>query len=382
MRASPLQIWGLTTPGMSDLFSAASIVEAMLAFEKNLALTLGETGLVPQTSAEAIALACDPADFDPESILATTWDSGTPVIQLVEEIRLRLEEEDARWVHYGSTTQDVVDSAHMLIASRALEELGRTLAEVARLLRELVVGFRDQPQMGRTFLQQAIPTTFGLRAAGWLETTLRHVTALRSTREELVIQLGGPVGSRSAYGEMASAVSIALADRLGLASSELAWHGDRSRILEVSRQLGSVAATVAKMAFDLSLLSQTEVGELSMRPGSSSSMEGKENPIDAIRALAATDVAAGAASILDRARPHELDRGLGSWQAEWVAMPLLFQTVAASLEALGSALETLQLDTDMMTKLAGPGASESIAGIDPRQIDTVLERYDAIFDEQ
>lgn len=382
MTTSTLQIWGLTTPRMSALFSAASIVDAMVAFERNLALALAETGHVPETSAEAIAAVCDPSDFDANAILATTWDTGTPVIQLIDEIKGRLDEEDAQWVHYGSTTQDVIDSAHMLIASRALRELDSSLSVVARRLRDLVVAFRHQPQMGRTFLQQAMPTTFGLRAAGWLDTTLRHVVTLRSTREQLVIQLGGPVGSRSAYGDRASAVSVVLADRLGLAASELAWHGDRSRVLELSQRLGGVAATVAKIALDLSLLAQTEVGELSMRPGGSSSMEGKQNPIDAIRALAATDVATGAASILDRARPHELDRGLGSWQAEWVALPLLFQTVAAALEALGSSLETLQLHSDVMTRSAGPRASESIADIDPRQIDAVLERYHAIFDEK
>ena len=206
---------------------------------------------------------------------------------------------------------------------------------------------------------------------------MRHVIALRSTREQLAIQFGGPVGNRAAYGDKASAVSKGLAERLGLASSDLAWHGDRSRILDLSQRLSGVAATVAKVALDLSLLAQTEVAELSMRPGASSSMEGKQNPIDAIRALAATDVANGVASILDRARPHELDRGLGSWQAEWVALPLLFQTIAASLDALESALETLQLNTDAMAMSAGPDASQSIAAIDPRQIDAVLKRYDS-----
>ena len=380
MTNSPLEIWGLSTPGMSELFSAASIVDSMLAFEKNLAMALADTGHIPNTSAEAIAEACDDFDVDAEAILATTWESGTPVIRLIEEIRARLDDEDAQWVHFGSTTQDVIDSAQMLLASRALGELDSSLFSVARHLRELVLAFRDQPQVGRTFLQHATPTTFGLRAAGWLDAVLRHVIALRSTREQLPIQLGGPVGSRSAYGDRASAVSKRLAERLGLASSDLAWHSERSRILELSQRLRRVAATVAKIAFDMSLLAQSSVAELSMRPGGSSSMKGKQNPIDAIRALAATDVAAGVASIFDRARPHELDRGLGSWQAEWVALPLLFQATAASLEALESALETLRLDTDTMGRWAGPDAHESIADIDPSQIDLVLERYQALFD--
>lgn len=382
MTRSPLETWGLTTPEMSRLFSAESIVGAMLEFEKNLALAMAESGLVTDRSAGSIAASCDASMFDAELILATTWDAGTPVIRLVEEIRGRVGEEDRGWVHHGATTQDVIDSAHMLLASKALSELTRHLWRVANRLHDLVLAHRDQPQMGRTLLQHAGPTTFSMRAVGWLDPTLRHIKALATARSLLAIQLGGPVGNRAAYGEKASEVGSALARRLGLVDPGIAWHTDRSRIRELSGSISGVAATMAKIAMDTALLAQTEVAEVSTRPGGSSSIEGKRNPIDAVRALAASDVVSGAASILERARPHELDRGLGSWQAEWVALPLLFQAASASVEATAASLETLEVDKAAMTALAGPDADGQLGLIDQRQIDSVLQSFRSLSEEQ
>lgn len=382
MTTSPLEIWGLTTSEVSRLFSPASIVGAMLDFEQHLALALAEAGIVTERSAGAIAAACDASMFDADEILATTWDAGTPVIRLVEEIRDRVGEEDRRWVHYGSTTQDVIDTAHMMLASKALSELTTLLWRVANRLHDLVLAHHDQPQMGRTFLQHAGPTTFAMRAVGWLDPTLRHITALATARTRLVIQLGGPVGNRAAYGDKATEVASALAERLGLVDPGIAWHTDRSRIRELSASIGGVAATMAKIAMDTALLAQTEVAEVSPRPGGSSSIEGKQNPIDAVRALAAFDVVSGAASILERARPHELDRGLGSWQAEWVALPLLFQATSASVEATAESLETLEVDKAAMTALAGSDADGRLGLIDTRQIDSVLQSYRSLSKEQ
>lgn len=378
MTSSPLEVWGLTTPEMAKLFSADSIVGAMLVFEKNLALALAEAGLAPEESAKAIAAVCDSIAVDAVEILATTWPTGTPVIRLVEEIRNNLEDENGKWVHHGSTTQDVIDTAHMLLASQALGELDGSLRRVARALRDLILSNRDQPQMGRTFLQHARPTTFAMRAAGWLEPTLRHILGLRAARDELAIQLGGPVGDRSAYGGKATAVARALAQLLELEASDIAWHTDRSRVRRLSSSVSGVAATMAKIAMDVALLAQTEVAEVSTRAGGSSSIEGKQNPIDAVRALAAADVVSGVASILERARPHELDRGLGSLHAEWVALPLLFQATSASVEATASCIESLEVDREHMAESAGPQPAEAQEATDQGQIDAVLERYQIV----
>ncbi len=375
MTAYPLEIWGLTTSEMTRLFSAERIVRAMLDFEKGLALALADEGLIPERSGQVIASACETMVVDAEEVLATTWQVGTPVIRLIEGIRENLDDEDGRWVHHGSTTQDVIDTAHMLLASEALEILVDSLWRVARPLHDLVLAHREQPQMGRTFLQHALPTTFAMRAVGWLEPTLQHLRQLKQVREDLVVQLGGPVGTRSAYGAKAPAVVAALADHLGLGAPAIAWHADRSRVRRLSSSVSGVASTMAKIALDTVLLAQSDVAEVTMRRGFSSSMEGKRNPIDSVRAMAAADVASGAASILERARPHELDRGIGSWQAEWVALPILFQATSACLEATASSLSTLEVDRAVMMKAAGPDSLESIGAIDPGQIDSVLDMY-------
>jgi 3-carboxy-cis,cis-muconate cycloisomerase len=364
---------GLTTPEMAEIFSAQAFVVALARFEGTLALALADAGVAPLAAAEAVAVACAEPVPDADAIVAATWEEGTPIPALLAVIRERLSDETAgEWLHRGATTQDAVDTAHMLQAGAGLRALQTTTVDIATTLRRLVVDHRDQPQMGRTFLQHARPTTFGMRAASWLGAALTHLEALRSTGDALPLQLGGPVGDLAGMGVSGPEVVAALARRLDLRPPAIAWHSDRSTIWGLAAAVEGAVAAAAKIAMDVALLDQSDTAEVSVRGGASSSMSGKENPIDAIRALAAADVCHGAASILRRGRPHELDRALGAWHAEWVALPLLFRSASGALDGVARGLQSLTIDADRMTEIAGPGP----VAADPRPIDAVLARFE------
>ena len=345
---------GFSTPEMTALFSAASRVEAMARFEAGLAQALAEVGIAAAEEARAVVEACQTPVTDPAALLASTWEQGTPIIGLVDEIGGRIEGPAVRWLHFGTTTQDVVDTAHMLLGRRAMELFEAALIGLARTMRDLMEGQRHQLQMGRTFLQHARPTNFGLRVASWLEATLEHVVAVRAAYGLFAVQLGGPVGTLSEYGDRGPQVRDTLARVLGLETTRVAWHADRSRVWAVVQAVERSVRTMAKIAGDVSLLAGSDVGEISVRAGGSSTMSDKENPLDAIRALAAAQVCSGAASMITDSGPHELDRALGSWHTEWVAFPLVFQSGSAVLEAMERCLGSLVVHGEAMDDRVPP----------------------------
>ena len=368
---------GFTTEGMASVFTPANRVEAMARFEGALALALADAGLVPSEDAEAVAKACQAPVNDPEAVLAATWSEGTPMGPLLDEIRGRLPEEQVRWVHFGTTTQDAIDTATMLQAGAALELLDAALVAIAGLMAGLVRRHRDQPQIGRTFLQHARPTTFGMTVTGWLEPSLRHISELRQMRSGLVVQLGGPVGNLAAYGDAGVAVAEALAARLGLDTPAIPWHSERSRIAALAAALERCARTMARVGLDVALLSSSDIAEITVRSGGSSSMSGKHNPIDSVRAMAAAELATAAAGMITGARLSELDRGIGGWHAEWVALPLVFQATAATVEAMTDCLGSIEVDIGAMSARVGEAAP-----IDPRLIDGVIADFDRIVGSQ
>jgi len=379
MTEAPASFPGFSTAEMDEVWAPANLVAAMLEFEAALALALADAGLAPRAEAEAVAAACREPVEDPEAILATTWEAGTPLIALVELVTARLEPDGARhWVHHGATSQDAIDTALMLNARAALVVLEDSLLRISRLLHALTETHRSQPEMGRTFLQHARPTTFGRRAAGWLEPTLRHVQRIREARSQLAVQLGGPVGSLTDYGPAAHRVVTALADRLELQAPTLPWHTDRSRIWALVEAVEGPVRTASKIAMDLALLAQSGIEELRVRSGKSSSMLGKRNPIDPIRALATAEACRGAAAMITRAKPHELDRGLGSWHVEFYALPILFQTASAVLEALGDSLETLEIDGEAMAAKLPAESEEGLPSATATHIDAVIELFDEV----
>ena len=368
---------GFTTEEMARVFAASNRVEAMMRFEAALALALADTGLVTSEDAEAVAEACRLPVTDPDAILAATWNDGTPIGPLLDEIQGRLPEEQAKWVHYGTTTQDVIDTATMLQAREALDLLEAALVAVAGLMAGLVRRHRDQPQMGRTFLQHALPTTFGMTVAGWLEPTVRHISEIRQVRSGLAVQLGGPVGNLAAYGDAGRAVVESLAARLGLAAPALPWHSDRSRIATLAAALERCARTMARVGLDIALLASSDIAEITVRSGGSSSMHDKRNPIDSVRAVAAAELATAGAEMITGARLSELDRGIGGWHAEWVALPLVFSATAATVEAMTDCLGSVEVDGGRMSSLVA-----DVVPIDQGLIDRVIAEFERVAGDQ
>jgi 3-carboxy-cis,cis-muconate cycloisomerase len=355
---------GFSTEGMSALYTPEATITAILRFEAALAATLADAGLAPRDQAEAVVRACEGGIDDAGTIIASTWENGTPILTLREELADVIGDAEAsRWFHFGATTQDAIDTGQMIQANSALGLLEADLLEIAHRLRDLTDTYRDHPQMGRTFLQDARTTTFGFRTAGWLDAVLTHITQLRSTRDKLVIQLGGPVGTADAYGEAAPEVLAGVANRLGLGVPDISWHTNRTTVRSLVQTTGRIAATMAKIGGDIALLASGSIGEVTVRSGGSSSMPGKQNPLDAVRAIAAARVCDGAVAMLGPGTSHELDRGVGGWHVEWVAVPLVFQASAAAVEAMSRALDSLTVDVEVMSGSAD-GTSPGAAGID------------------
>jgi len=364
---------GFSTEELADVFSAEATVAAMLEFEAALALALADAGIAPAHEADQVVAACVRGVADPEAVLASTWETGTPLIALSESMAEEIETEEAhKWFHFGATSQDAIDTGRMIQVARALEILHLSLSTLAGRLRRLTVEYRDQPQMGRTFLQEARPMTFGFRTATWLDSVLGHIEALREQRSRLTVQLGGPVGTLSEYGDKAELIVSSMAEKLGMAEPDISWHANRTGVIGLAHSLQRAALTMGKVGSDIALLASTDVAEIRVRSGGSSSMPDKHNPLDAIRAVAAAAACTGAVAMLGTGSGHELDRGVGGWHVEWLALPLAVQTAGAAVEAIATCMDSLEVDRERMSANAGPEALE----VPPAQVDRVLAKYD------
>jgi 3-carboxy-cis,cis-muconate cycloisomerase len=359
---------------MSAVFSAPAFVQAMVRVETAFTRAAAGVGLVSQTIADEIASHLFGVQLDAEQILREGWERGTPVLVLLDELRRGLSAEAGAALHLGVTTQDVVDSAVQLQIGDGIQLLVGDLRHACVGLAELAAQHRSVPMVARTFLQHAGTTTFGLRAALWLEPLAAHQRELAAAHATRPIQLGGPVGLLDGFGDHGIAVMAAAATELSLAAPVTPWHGDRDPIHRVVDLVARVAASVAKIATDISVLCSTEISELRVRAGGSSSISGKANPIDAIRSLAAAAACTGAAQTLRSAPAVELERGVGGWHAEWFTVPLVFMTAAAAVEAIGRSVTSISVNDDAMRRnLAGVNADSAKAVICAgRLIDRIL----------
>ena len=331
---------GFSDPVIERIFNASGRVARMLQFESALATAQADLELIPHEAATAIAAACE-RSLDADAIIAAGWSAGTPVIPLINEVRRFLPSGAAEWLHHRATTQDVVDTAMILQVGDATAVVAGTARRIITALESAIERFGDRRVMARTLMQPALPTTFRQRAtAGWLAPLQLQVAAVTTAAVNLPIQLGGPIGDGTGLPpELVSRVATGL----GLVAPAMSWHTDRTPISSMIGILERMVGAAAKVAYDLVLLSQPEIGEVTMRAGGSSSMSQKRNPADAVHALAAADVCGGIASIITRARPHELERAAGSWHAEWFAVPMVFHTATACLNALAVALESMEV---------------------------------------
>ena len=344
-------------PPIDALFAAEAQVRAMLRFEQALAQAEATVGVIPKAAAEAIAAVCQQPDWDVAAIAQQTLLAGNPAIPLVKILTQRVAQHDAeaaKYVHFGATSQDMLDTALMLQLQSALALIDNQLHELLGTLAALATAHRDTLMMGRTLLQQARPITFGYKVAGWLDALLRaHERLARLRAEALVLQFGGAVGTLATLGEQGPAVAAHLAGELQLPAPLLPWHGQRDRLVELAAALGIVAGNLGKLGHDVVLLMQTELGEVresaAAGKGGSSAMPHKRNPVSATFLVAIagrTPVLVG--QLLAALPQHEHERAAGAWHAEWDALPALCSLTATALAHATDLVSGLEVDADRM----------------------------------
>ncbi|GAA3457053.1 lyase family protein [Dactylosporangium matsuzakiense] len=338
---------------------------AMLQVEAALAEVQAFTGLLDQDAADAIGLACaSPRSFSVAAIGAAAAQSGDPVVPLVRALRAAVPEPAAQAVHRGASSQDVLDTAGMLVAARALRPLLADLRAAADLTARLAREHRETVMIGRAGLQRAAPTTFGLKAAGWLgglDAARRRLDQVRA--ERLAVQFGGAAGTLAPFGDAGPDVVEGLATLLGLSEPAMPWHTERTRIADLAGALGAAAGAVAKVARDLTLLAQPEVDEVST--GSPA----------AVCALGCAAAAPGLVANLLAAMVHEHEQAAGAWHAEWRPLRELLVATGSAVSWLRAALEGLLVHPDVMrANLAksGIGGDLSAAGL---LVDRALDAY-------
>ena len=342
-----------------------ALLQAMLDAERALAVASARVGVVPAEAAAAIAGCCQAGRFDPDDLGRRALDAGNPVVPLVRDLTAAVTEaagpEAARWVHHGATSQDIIDTAISLVAVRALGPILDDLDGAADACAGLADRHRATVMAGRTLGQQALPTTFGLKAAGWLAVLDDAADGLAAVRRErLAAQLGGAAGTLASLGPDGVGVATGYAEELGLAEPALPWHTDRARVAELAGALGVAAGGMGKLALDVTLLAQTEVGEVTegaeRDKGGSSTLPHKRNPVAAVLVRAATDRVPGLVATLLASMAQEQERATGAWHAGWEPLVELLRLVGGAAARMRELLAGLQVHPDRMrTNLEATG---------------------------
>lgn len=349
---------GDQTAGNAGLFASERVstvlaprarVAAMLRVEAAIAAAESAAGVIPTEAAVAIAAACDVDNYDVAALQRAATAVGNDSIPLVAALIREVSEEGRGWVHVGVTSQDLLDTAAVLQARDAIDLILVDLLAVGAACARLARDHADTVMAARTLLQQATPTTFGLKAAHWLAAATRGIEALRGIRAALPLQFGGAGGTLSALGDHAAAVVDRVAEQLDLVVPDLPWHTDREPVARVATEVAIVAGAMAKIAFDVALLMQTEVGEaFEGERGPSSAMPQKRNPVHAPGAIAAARLSAAAAGVVLQSVVQEHERGLGSWHAEREALADAVRYGAGAVEHARAIVEALQVDPARM----------------------------------
>lgn len=347
-----------------------ALLQAMLDVEVALTRALAKAGIAPGQAATEVAAAADASTFDLAAIGRGTADTGTPVPAMLSALRSRISEQAAAHLHQGATSQDIVDTALMLVAHRALAPTLAELAGAADACAQLADGHRATLAPGRTLLQQALPLTFGIKAATWLSGLDGAYAELADVRQEaLAVQLAGAVGTLAALGDRGLEVMSDVAADLGLAEPPLGWHTVRLRPARLSAALGSALGVMGKIARDVVLLAQTEVAEAAEDAGEgrggSSTMPHKRNPVGAIAVIACAMRGPGLVATILASMVQEHERAAGAWQAEWEPMLELLRLAGAAATSLRALLEGLEVDAGRMggnlDTTGGLVMSESVA---------------------
>jgi 3-carboxy-cis,cis-muconate cycloisomerase/3-oxoadipate enol-lactonase len=349
----PLSGGSRADPELSD----RAVLRAMLDAERALAAASARVGIVPEAAATAIAAACQADRFDPAELGRRAEAAGNPVVPLVgdltQAVAAEAGPEAARWVHHGATSQDILDTAISLVAARALGPVLDDLDGAAEAAAGLAGRHRDTIMAGRTLGQQALPTSFGLKAAGWLVALDAAAAGLeRVRRDRLAAQLGGAAGTLAALGRHGTEAVRHFAAELGLAEPVLAWHTNRTGVAELAGALGVAAGVLGKIALDVTLLAQTEIGEVSEPAGGgrggSSTLPHKHNPIGAVLVVAGTRRVPGLVATLLGAMAQEHERATGAWHAEWEPLFELLRLAGGAAARTRDLLHGLEIHPQRM----------------------------------
>ena len=345
------------TPAMRAIFEDAALLSRYTEVEVALARVQGRLGVIPAQAAKDIAAKCDASMLDLDRLKKETEVVGYPILPLVRQLAAQCGEA-GKYLHWGATTQDIMDTALVLQLRDALALVGKDIAELQATLARQAKRYRDTPMAGRTHLQQALPVTFGYKLAVWLAMLDRHAERLaQMTPRALVGQVAGAAGTLASLGNKGMAVQKALCEELQLAQPAATWHAARDGLAEAVNFLGLLTGSLGKIAFDVMLLASTEVAEVAepfvQGRGASSTMPQKRNPISSELIVACAKAVRQHAGLMLDAMVQDLERATGPWHAEWIALPEAFILAGGALHQAKFMLAGLQVDEARMRKNLG-----------------------------
>jgi 3-carboxy-cis,cis-muconate cycloisomerase len=340
------------TPAMREIFSDRALVQRYIDIEVALARAQARCGVIPADAAAVIARESRLERIDFEHMRHETEIVGYPILPLIHQL-VAMCGEAGRYVHWGATTQDIMDTANVLQVRAALDIVEADLRELRRILADLARKHRDTPMAGRTHLQQALPVTFGSKVAIWLAMFDRHQQRLAQLRPRvLVVEFAGAAGTLASLGERGFEVQEALAQELGLGVPATTWHAARDGFAESVNLLALITGSLGKIALDVMIMASTEFAEVAepfvKGRGASSTMPQKRNPISSELMLAAAKAVRQHAGLMVDAMVQDFERATGPWHAEWIALPESFILTAGALRQAKFALAGLVVDTDRM----------------------------------
>ncbi|HEY2485336.1 MAG TPA: 3-carboxy-cis,cis-muconate cycloisomerase [Candidatus Binataceae bacterium] len=358
MSAHPPLLDPLFRGPIAVLFNDDHRLQRMLDFEAALSRAEAKAEVIPAAAVPLVEAKCRSELFDFQALANAAASAGNLAIPMVQQLTALVAAEDpgaARFVHWGATSQDVIDTGLVLQLREALNWMEPQLHALGNSIAKLADRHRATLMAARTLLQQALPTTFGLKAAGWLDTLARHLMRLREIRgRDLTLQFGGAAGTLAALREKGTTVASALAQELNLPQPDAPWHSHRDRFAEIAAVLGLLAGTLGKIARDVTLLMQTEVAEVREPTGDdrgrSSAMPHKHNPVGSVVALAAATRVSGLVSTMLTATILDHERGVGGWHAEWETLADIVTLTGGSLLQMSGVVSGLQIDSDAMLK--------------------------------
>ncbi|GAA0616382.1 3-carboxy-cis,cis-muconate cycloisomerase [Thalassospira tepidiphila] len=339
-------------PEIAALFDDRAQIASMLLFESALAAAEARAGVIPEQSATRIAEVCRDFTPDPESLAAGTASAGVPVPALVKALKAEIGGEDARYVHFGATSQDVVDSALVLQLRDAVAIIRRRIRKLAKALSAHADTHRTTVMIGRTRSQQAVPTTFGLKAAGWLAPLVRIDHRIDSLSSDLLrISFGGAAGTLASIGVKAADVESNLSEELDLPLADMPWHAQRDVLVDFASQLTALTGALGKMGQDLVLLAQSEIAEVQPgKGGGSSTMPHKSNPVQAEMLVTLARFNAGLLGTFAQAQLHDHERSGASWLLEWLTLPQIITATGAALAQAVDMVPDLKINADRMAE--------------------------------